>query len=387
MKKLTSFSSLLFLLIAAILFNTTYQVSALTPHEEIQALRKNIRYTEDIDSEIYKRLEAAVLEKYTDVDKDGWYMSVMIKLVGLGALDGSLENTLDPEGIVTNAMFIKLLVRSIYGPNGLDNITPTFDHWAAKDVEKAELTNLLYRGQFTIDNLSEPITRAEMAKIIVRAYRDLELRPLTAEDCEHLVDKIGDYMIMDNPEKESALIAYGAGIISGYTNGEFGPYDQANRAQASAFIIRLLDKNERAKVEFPAIEPIREPMILRHDNPDRPMAIEGDTFIKPDGTSVVLKTGPSGIVGEGQGCATEIGRRDRGGIIKEEDLGTDEGVMGQPYLVCEKTGEGHYIREWHYIAESQGDEALRKYGHTKDGTTYGNWLVYKYGCWCWTGPL
>ena len=117
------------------------------------------------------------------------------------------------------------------------------------------------------------------------------------------------------------------------------------------------------------------------------MAIEGDTFIKPDGTSVVLKVGPSGVLGEGQGCATEIGRRDRGGIIQEGDLGTDEGVMGQPYLVCKKTGEGHYIREWHLIAESQGEEAFRKYGHTEEGTTYGPWLVYLHGSWSWTGPL
>ena len=386
MRKFTV-SSTLILLMLAILSTTTFQVSALTPHEEIEALRKNIRYTEDIDTEIFNRLEAAVLKKYTDVEKEGWYMSVMVKLVGLGALDGSLENTLDPEGTVTKAMFIKMLVRAIYGPDGLNNITPTFDHWAARDVEKAILTNLLSRGEITVDNLSEPITRVEMAKIIVRAHRKLELHPLTAEECEHLIDKIGDYSTMNKVQKESALIAYGAGIISGYTNGNFGPYDLANRAQASAFIIRVLDKNERAKVEFPPVEPPREPMILKYDDPDRPMAIEGDTFIKPDGTSVVLKVGPSGVLGEGQGCATEIGRRDRGGIIQEGDLGTDEGVMGQPYLVCKKTGEGHYIREWHLIAESQGEEAFRKYGHTEEGTTYGPWLVYLHGSWSWTGPL
>ena len=101
------------------------------------------------------------------------------------------------------------------------------------------------------------------------------------------------------------------------------------------------------------------------------MAI-GDTFIKPDGTSVVLKIGPSGVLGEEQGCATEIGRIDRGGTpIKAGDLGTEGPFMGQPYLVDEKTGEGHYIREWHAIAERLGDEALKKLGHPEEGTTYG----------------
>ena len=155
MRKFTV-SSTLILLILAILSTTTFQVSALTPHEEIEALRKNIRYTEDIDTEIFNRLEAAVLKKYTDVEKEGWYMSVMVKLVGLGALDGSLENTLDPEGTVTKAMLIKMLVRAIYGPDGLRQYNTHLDHWAARDVEKAILTNLLSRGEITVDNLSEP---------------------------------------------------------------------------------------------------------------------------------------------------------------------------------------------------------------------------------------
>lgn len=391
MKKL-HLVSILLLLITTIIFNTSFQAGALSPDEEIQAIRKGIRYVENIDQDTYKRLETAVLSKYTDVEKDAWYMSVMIKLVGLGALDGSLENTLDPEGVVTKAMFIKMLVRSIYGVDGVDDITPTFDHWVAKDYEMAQSVGLITygdmtEGAFTIDKLSDPITRIEMSKVIVKAYKSLEFRPIRVKDCQHLVEKIGDYHLMDKWEQERALLAYGAGIISGYTDGTFGPFDSANRAQASAFIIRLLDKNERAKVDFPVVEPIRGPVILRYDDPDRPMAIDGDTFIKSDGTSVILKTGPSGIVGEGQGCATEIGRRDRGGIIKEGDLGTDPGVMGQPYLICSKTGEGHYIREWIYIADYQGEEAFRKLGHTEEGTTYGPWLEYSHGKWCWTGPL
>lgn len=362
-------------------------VLAASPDDEIIRLRKNIKFVEDIDAQTYKSLEAAVLKKYTDVNKDDWYMSVMIKLVGLSALDGSLNNTLDPTGTVTKAMFIKMFIRAMYGVDGLANIVPDFNHWAAQDVKKTENIGILGFGEYNLSNLSEPITRGEMAKIITRAYRNFESYPLTAEKCKPLAKQIADYNQMTVEQKDNALIVYGSGIISGYTDGRFAPNDQANRAQASAFIIRYLDKNERAKVVIPD-ENTREPMVLRHDDPYRPMAIEGDTFIKPDGTKVVLKIGPSGVLGEEQGCATEIGRIDRGGTpIKEGDLGADKKFMGQPYLVDEKTGEGHYIREWHAIAERLREDALRELGHVEPGTTYGPWLIYMYGQWCWIGPV
>jgi len=379
----------LFLIIVVLSFSFLSPALAATDYssDEIANLRGKINSIYDIDANMYKKLEAAVFKKYSDIDKDAWYVSVMVKLVGLGALDGSLDNKMDPTGTVTKAMFIKMFIRAMFGVDGLDGITPDFQHWAAKDVKKAEKEGILAQGEYTPANLSDPITRGEMAKLIVRAYNQFELRPLSLEKCKPLTKVIKDYDRMDPAYQPYALIVYGSGIISGYSDGRFAAEDYANRAQAAAFIIRYIDKNERAKVVIPSTEPTREPMVLRYDDPYRPMAIEGDTFIKPDGTAVVLKIGPSGVLGEGQGCATELGRIDRGGTpIKAGDLGADEAFLGQPYLVDEKTGEGHYIREWHAIADRLIEDALKELGHPEEGTTYGPWLIYKYGQWCWIGP-
>lgn len=380
----------LFLIIVVLSFSFLSPALAVTdnPSNEIANLRSKIKSIYDIDANMYNQLESAVLKKYSDVEKGAWYMSVMVKLVGLGALDGSLDNKMDPTGTVTKAMFIKMFIRAMFGLEGLDGITPDFQHWAAKDVKKAEKEGILAQGEYTPSNLSEPITRGEMAKLIIRAYNKFELRRLSLEKCKPLEKVIKDYNKIDPAYQPYVLIAYGSGIISGYTDGRFAAEDYANRAQAAAFIIRYIDKNERAKVVIPSTEPTREPMVLRYDDPYRPMAIEGDTFIKPDGTAVVLKIGPSGVLGEGQGCATELGRIDRGGTpIKAGDLGADEAFLGQPYLVDEKTGEGHYIREWHAIAERLREDALRELGHPAEGTYYGPWLMYMYGKWQWMGPV
>ncbi|HHW21742.1 MAG TPA: S-layer homology domain-containing protein [Clostridiaceae bacterium] len=384
MKKSVISFLLIFIILSVPLFSATMAAA----NDEIENLRKNIRSIEDIDDAMFGSLENAVLKKYTDVKKGDWYMSVMVKLVGLSALDGSLNNTLDPFDTVTRAMFIKLFIRAMYGTEGLKGLTPSFSHWAALDVKKAEEIGILEPGEYVLSNLSDPITRGEMARIIVKAYKKFEKDPLTEAECRPLSASIKDFDKISESQKADVLIVYGSGIISGYTDGRFGADDVATRAQAAAFIIRFLDKRERAKVTIPKNEAQREPMVLRYDDPYRPMAIEGDTFIKPDGTSVVLKIGPSGVLGEGQGCATELGRIDRGGTpIKAGDLGTEEPFMGQPYLVCEKTGEGHYIREWHAIAERMRNDALRELGHPEEGTTYGPWLRYSRGQWVWTGPI
>ena len=376
-------------LMVVIFWSQTFIITSFTAADaavdELPELRKNIRTVDDINAGVYARLEAIMLQKFPDIKKDSWYMSVMTKLFGLSSLDGTGRG-MEPNGTITRAMFIKMFIRAMYGTDFLDDVTPDFDHWAAGDIKKAEQVEILATGQYTPDNISEPITRGEMAKLIVRAYRQFEPEPLSHNDCKPLASRIKDYNQIPVDYRPYVLITYGAGIINGYPDGSFRANSTATRAEASAFIIRYLDPGERFKIEIPD-ENDREPMTLRYDDPHRPMAIEGDTFIKPDGTSVVLKVGPSGVLGEMQGAATEIGRIDRGGTpLKEGDLGTEEDFLGQPYLVDEKTGEGHYQSEWDEIAERLFDEAIENIGHPADGTTYGPWLLYKWGCWNWVGP-
>lgn len=377
-------SIILVLVIAA----TTFPISiTASDNDDIERLRKRINSINDIDDAIFNSLETAILKKYTDVTKGAWYMSVMVKLVGLSSLDGFPNNTLEPSGIVTRAMFIKLFIRAMYGTKGLEGLTPSFSHWAALDVKKAEETGILSPGEYVPSNMSEPITRGEMSTLIARAYRKFEENPLTDAQCKPMAALIKDFDRIPESIRSDVLIVYGSGIISGYPDGTFRADGKATRAEVSAIIIRYLDRRERAKVSIPGNQAKREPMVLRYDDPYRPMAIEGDTFIKPDGTAVVLKRGPSGVLGEGQGVATELGRIDRGKTpIQHGDLGTEEPFIGQPYLVCEKTGEGHYIREWQAIAESMREEALRELGHPEEGTKYGPWLIYMYGKWQWIGP-
>jgi len=290
------FSVILAVLILTQLIVPAYSATSLD--NELAELRKNIKTINDINDSVYSRLERIVINKFSDMKKTDWYTSVITKLVGLSSLDGTLQNTMDPMGTVTHAMFIKMLIRAMYGENALDGIEPDFDHWAARDIKKAEMEGLIGTSLYGPNNVAKPITRGEMARIIIRAYNKFEDNPLTLEECEPLKSKIKDYDSIPSLYKPFVLLAYGSGIISGYSDGRFGSNDNATRAQAAAYIIRYLDPSERAKtiVNEEKETPKHEPRILRYDDPHRPMAQEGDIFIKPDGTEVVLKIGPAGVI-------------------------------------------------------------------------------------------
>lgn len=198
-------------------------------------------------------------------------------------------------------------------------------------------------------------------------------------------DKIGHMEIIKGDMLKYAAIAYAAGIIAGYEDGHFGIMNGATRAQAAAFIIRYLDPGERVKVQEEG--KTREPAVLRWDDPYRPLPMEGDTFIKPDGTAVVLKIGPAGVLGENQNCDLYGGMAyPSGNLVEDGKLGTMTlGHLGETYLVDEY-GEGHWWTEWLKIRKYYGNKAFEEIKNPKQGQKYGKWFEFYKGQWCWIGP-
>ena len=87
-----SISVFLILAILSVTLLTTSSAVTDNRADEIVGLRNQIKTIHDIDTEMYNNLETSVLKKYSDIRKDAWFISVMVKLVGLSALDGSLDN-------------------------------------------------------------------------------------------------------------------------------------------------------------------------------------------------------------------------------------------------------------------------------------------------------
>jgi hypothetical protein len=155
-------------------------------------------------------------------------------------------------------------------------------------------------------------------------------------------------------------------------------------------------KRPEVTVKWPRTEdpgttaPKREPMVLRHDDPDRPLPIAGDTFIDKNGKETVL-TEAGGVVGYGQGLDLYSGMKYGDRTLKDGDIGDvwngDSRHMGQPYMVDEKTGEGHFRSDWLDVAKYELELAVKN-KNPKEGQKVGYWTVYreKFSMWIWVGP-
>ena len=119
----------------------------------------------------------------------------------------------------------------------------------------------------------------------------------------------------------------------------------------------------------------------------RRFAREGDTVIKADGTAVVLKKGPHGVLGEGQGVAPDLGVTVTGvgnttvtmtnvtNSVFSGDVGAQvdsvgERINNQPYYVNNITGEGHWGCEWMAMKSIPTTEGTVNYQLSEDK----NWL-------------
>ncbi|PZE19923.1 S-layer homology domain-containing protein [Paenibacillus xerothermodurans] len=150
-------------------------------------------------------------KSFTDVT--GHWGGVSIeKAVGAGYVDGYADGTFRPDALITRAEFIKLAVHAM----GFETTAEQGHEWYQSYLSAAEANDLSDKGQF--DNLDQPITRLEMARIAVRS---------TGEKTTE--------------ENKWMYLATSKGIITGMDNqGTLGEDQPTTRAQAVKVIERVL---------------------------------------------------------------------------------------------------------------------------------------------------
>lgn len=171
---------------------------------------------------------------FSDVKESDWFYQSLNLLASKGIVNGNPDGTFKPREKVYVDAFIKMMVASL----GYNNISNSKGYWASNYISKALELGLVEDGEFAAYN--RPISRGEMARIIVRALK---------EDYDGNIGQysalIKDYDLIDPKLQEYVLKAYSKGIITGLPGGEFGPQLAAERAQAVTMIARMLDPGLR----------------------------------------------------------------------------------------------------------------------------------------------
>lgn len=173
--------------------------------------------------------------RFEDVPQNHWASEYIYSLVNKGAINGKTERTFEPDGAVTRAEFIKILVSAM-------DIRPQSSaamafrdvqsgDWYYDYVSKAVSAGIVMGISEDYYGASELITREQMAAML---YRALVLQAVTLPEGDgtqfHDQDTISEYAA------DLVLRLKAAGILNGNEQNCFLPNNHATRAEAAKVI-------------------------------------------------------------------------------------------------------------------------------------------------------
>ncbi len=206
---------------------------------ELAKETNNITYTGTIDEKGFGIFELDLSKKQTasspfvDVPADHWAYDFIVKLTEAGIIKGKTSTEFGPEETITRGQFASALARSL--KLTAEKAAPFTD---VKGRLKQEIA-AAYEGGIVVGTSSKtfapsrPITRAEMAVMLIRAY----------EKQHGEISLSGSTPFTDTNQyrtfiKNSIQKAHQLGLMEG-TEKTFKPGDMATRAEAAKIIYML----------------------------------------------------------------------------------------------------------------------------------------------------
>ncbi|SHJ18098.1 S-layer homology domain-containing protein [Thermoclostridium caenicola] len=184
------------------------------------------------------RSHAAV--SFNDVPRDAWYYEHVQYvanhprelMVGYAGNFGPLDN-------LTVEQFIKIAVAAA----GKGVVVPSDKYWGDVYVSIGLELGFVQPGEFT--DYKRPITRAEMARIIIRSLPMITGEKDIPYNENEIRSRIADYDGIPVNLREYVCKAYQLGILVGGTDGKFNPNGNLTRASAAAVIHKMLEPGLR----------------------------------------------------------------------------------------------------------------------------------------------
>ncbi|MDQ6421416.1 chondroitinase family polysaccharide lyase [Paenibacillus sp. LHD-117] len=161
-----------------------------------------------------------------------WAEEGIRELVKAGIINGYQDGTFAPEKRVTRAEFAVILVKAfkLQAKSGA-GFADTDSHWAKASIETAAANGII--SGYSADSFGpdDPITREQMAAMIVRAAK----LPATAGETS-----FADQADISGWAQAAVAAAAESGLITGYENGSFKPQAHASRAEAVTILLRAM---------------------------------------------------------------------------------------------------------------------------------------------------
>lgn len=167
-----------------------------------------------------------------------WAETYIEALVDKGIVNGKTETSFDPDGTVTRAEFIAMIVRMIAPEEtateaAFEDVGET--DWFREAVMKAVAAGLVKEDSMFRPN--DEITREETAAILERVYR-LIMEEVDVAETELT---FGDSDSISAWAEEAVKLMLKTGLMKGMDDGSFAPLKNSTRAEAATVIYRLCE--------------------------------------------------------------------------------------------------------------------------------------------------
>ena len=200
-----------------------------------------------------------------------WAEGTINTLAGLGVVNGVTDTAFVPDGTVTRAQYLKMVMEATglrttefrngeclearatdwYAPylqKALDSgIIPHAMiagfkenvEYTVNDEGKATSSRVVYSGAFNGDL---PVTREEMAVLTAFCYQYTRTVKTNVQTSLADVAEFSDQDSISSWAEQSVKLAVANGFIEGMEDGSFCPADNATRAQAATIVLRVINK-------------------------------------------------------------------------------------------------------------------------------------------------
>ena len=192
----------------------------------------------------------AAAAAYTDIPSSSALSGEVQKAVAYGLMNGYNHTRFGYADSMTRAQFTAVLTRMMgWSPSVPD--TPTYqdvpaDHpwYSALETAAAHGVTDGQVGSGLSFRPNEPITRADMSKLLVQAL-GLESAAQLLNSDQPDDSALTPFTDLPADRKGYITVAYDIGMTKGLTSTTFGPDQTATRAQAAAMLVRIYEKMEQ----------------------------------------------------------------------------------------------------------------------------------------------
>ncbi|MDG0809101.1 S-layer homology domain-containing protein [Cohnella rhizosphaerae] len=181
---------------------------------------------------------------FADLAQSAWARDSIEALAARGIVQGTGGDRFEPSREVTRAEFVEMLVNAFEWENADANAAfqdVREEDWHYRSIASAHKLGIVSGKSDGTFGANEPITRLDMAVVLDRVYRLLEIEP--GDGAGGASETFNDLGQAPGYAREAIERMRAAGLLDGVGPERFAPKLNANRAQAAAVIYRLFSRN------------------------------------------------------------------------------------------------------------------------------------------------